>query len=239
MASPGAGTLALDSTEDAVYLARLRCVVCSGAVPQSSGLDPVAPFIDFKTLLRLHNLVECHTTPEERGRKHAALAYFVMDVTLPLPRTLPLDVGLAEVAGNAMDLAVARYGTARQKAEHALRASELRASKKRQRDAAEPAAGAPAAPTDAAPAVKTANAVERLDRTVYVCDYGSTPLPPGVRPKRRCRPSSRIALARSARVCWPRRMRTRLSSTGCIALSSERSSATPMRRWTRAIPSVV
>lgn len=163
-----------------------------------------------------------------------------MDVTLPLPRTLPLDVGLAEVAGNAMDLAVARYGTARQKAEHALRASELRASKKRQRDAAEPAAGAPAAPTDAAPAVKTANAVERLDRTVYVCDYGSTPkLPPGVRPKRRCRPSSRIALARSARVCWPRRMRTRLSSTGCIALSSERSSATPMRRWTRAIPSVV
>jgi hypothetical protein len=158
-------------------------VVCSGAVPQSSGLDPVAPFIDFKTLLRLHNLVECHTTPEERGRKHAALAYFVMDVTLPLPRTLPLDVGLAEVAGNAMDLAVARYGTARQKAEHALRASELRASKKRQRDAAEPAAGAPAAPTDAAPAVKTANAVERLDRTVYVCDYGSTPLPPGVRPK--------------------------------------------------------
>jgi|NorSeaMetagenome_1021524.scaffolds.fasta_scaffold44925_2 hypothetical protein len=162
-----------------------------------------------------------------------------MDVTLPLPRTLPLDVGLAEVAGNAMDLAVARYGTARQKAEHALRASELRASKKRQRDAAEPAAGAPAAPTDAAPAVKTANAVERLDRTVYVCDYGSTPLPPGVRPKRRCRPSSRIALARSARVCWPRRMRTRLSSTGCIALSSERSSATPMRRWTRATPSVV
>jgi len=67
MASPRAGTLALDSTEDAAYLARLRCVVCSGAVPQSSGLDPVAPFIDFKTLLRLHNLVEGHTTPEERG----------------------------------------------------------------------------------------------------------------------------------------------------------------------------
>ena len=184
MASPRAGTFALDSTEDADLLARLRCVVCSGAEAQSSGLDPVAPVIDLKTLLRLHNLVEGHTTLEERGSKRVALAYFVMDVTLPLPRTLLLDVGLAEAAGNAMDLAVARYATARQKAVQALRKSELRASKKRQREAAEPAAEeAPAAPTDATSAVQTATAVELLDRTVYACEYGSTPLPPGVRPK--------------------------------------------------------
>ena len=184
MASPRAGTLALDSTEDAAYLERLRCVVCSGAVAQSSGLDPVAPFIDLKTLMRLHNLVVGHTTPEERGSQRVALAYFVMDVTQPLPRTLPLDVGLADAAGNAMDRELARYDTARQKAEKALRASQGRAaSKKRLREDAPAAEEAPAAPTDAAPAVETANAVERLDRTVYTCDYGSTPLPPGVRPK--------------------------------------------------------
>eukprot|EP00964_Phaeocystis_antarctica_P011625 scaffold6431_cov35-Phaeocystis_antarctica.AAC.1 len=75
MASPQAATLALDRTEDADLLARLRCVVCSGAVAQSSGLDPVAPFIDLMTLLRLHNLIEDHTTPGERGSKKAALAY--------------------------------------------------------------------------------------------------------------------------------------------------------------------
>ena len=184
MASPRAGTFALDSTEDADLLARLRCVVCSGAVAQSSGLDPVAPFIDFKTLLRLHNLIEDHTTPEERGSKKAALAYFVMDVTLPLPRKLPLDVGLAEAAGNAMDREVARYGAARKKAEHALRVSEGRAaSKKRQRGGGPAAEEAPAAPADAAPAVQTATAVELLDRAVYTCEYGSTPLPPGVLPK--------------------------------------------------------
>ena len=100
MASPRAGTLALDSMEDAAYLRRLRCVVCSGAEAQSSGLDPVAPVIDLKTLLRLHNLVEGHTTPEERGSKRAALAYFVMDVTQPQPRTLTLDVGFVEAVGN-------------------------------------------------------------------------------------------------------------------------------------------
>ena len=81
MASPRAGIFALDSTEEEAYLARLRCVICSGAVAlQSSGLEPVAPFIDLKTLLRLHNLVEGHTTPEERGSKKAALAYFVMSI---------------------------------------------------------------------------------------------------------------------------------------------------------------
>ena len=89
MASPRAGTLDLDSMEDAALAERLRCVVCSGAEAQSSGLDPVAPSIDLKALLRLHNLVESHTTPEERGMKRIALSYFVMDVTLPLPRTLP------------------------------------------------------------------------------------------------------------------------------------------------------
>ena len=127
-------------------------MVCSGAEAQSSGLDPVAPVIDLKTLLRLHNLVEGHTTLEERGSKRVALAYFVMDVTLPLPRKLPLDVSLAEAAGNAMDREVARYDTARKKAEKALRVSEGRAaSKKRQREDAPAAEEAPAAPTGEPP----------------------------------------------------------------------------------------
>ena len=58
---------------------------CSDAVAQSSGLAPVVSFIKPKTPLRLHNLIPTHTTPEEGGCKQAALAYFVMDVTLPLP----------------------------------------------------------------------------------------------------------------------------------------------------------
>ena len=41
MAPPRADTQDLDSTEDTVYLARVRAVVCSGAVAQSSGLAPV------------------------------------------------------------------------------------------------------------------------------------------------------------------------------------------------------
>ena len=84
-----------------------------------------------------------------------------------------------------MDREAARYAEACKRAKRALREGEGRASKKRQREAAEPAAEAqvPAAPTDAAPAVERANAVELLDRTVYTCGYGSTPLPPGERPK--------------------------------------------------------
>ena len=96
----------------------------------------------------------------------------------------PVAPNRLEHAGNAMDREVARYDTARKKAEKALRVSEGRAaSKKRQRGGELAAEEAPAAPTDATPAVQTANAVELLDRTVYACDFGSTPLPPGVLPK--------------------------------------------------------
>ena len=49
---------------------------------QSSGFAPVASFINLKTLLRLHNLIEDHTTLAERGSKQAALAYVMIDVTL-------------------------------------------------------------------------------------------------------------------------------------------------------------
>ena len=225
MASPRAATLALDSTEDAAYLARLRCVVCSGAVAQSSGLDPVAPFIDFKTLLRLHNLIEDHTTPEERGSKKAALAYFVMDVTLPLPRKLPLDVGLAEAAGNAMDREVARYDTARKKAEKALRVSEGRA----------------ASCERWALALQPADGQRHFSLQMRHLPRRPTPHPPSRRPtqSRRCHPSSRIALARSARVCRLKCKRSRLGSTGCSAPSTGRRNAMPMRRWIRAVPRVV
>ena len=95
-----------------------------------------------------------------------------MDVTLPLPRVLPLHFGLVEHAGNAAVRVAARYDAARKRAKRALRESEGRASKKRQREAGpavEEAPAAPVAPTDAASAVKTANEVELLDRTVYIC----------------------------------------------------------------------
>ena len=127
-----------------------RAVVCSDAVAQSSGFAPVVSFINPKTPLRLHNLIPTHTTPEESGCKQAALAYFVTDVTLPLPRALPLDFGLVEYAGSATDAAAKRYDVARKRAKRALRESEGRASKKRQREAREPAAEVevPAAPTE-------------------------------------------------------------------------------------------
>ena len=81
MASPRAATLALDSMEDAHFVARLRCGGASGLLGRRS---PVIGARPSRTLHRpqdasgLDNLIQAHTTPAERGCTLVALAYILI-----------------------------------------------------------------------------------------------------------------------------------------------------------------
>ena len=67
MASPRAGTLALDSTEDAACLERIRAVASLDTITRASGLAPVASLINIKTHLG-------STTSSRRTRRHLSVA---------------------------------------------------------------------------------------------------------------------------------------------------------------------